>query len=586
MSAHRFRRFLPILEWLPGYRGQDFASDLMAGLIVAIMLVPQGMAYALLAGLPPETGLYASIVPLVLYGLLGSSRALAVGPVAIVSLMVASSLGAITQSGTADYLTGALTLALLSGGLLLGMGFLRLGVLVNFLSHPVISGFTSAAALIIGFSQLKHMLGLDIPRSHLITDIVVAAVSGLSEINPATIFLGIGTLALLLLWKSRLPAWVLRWGISEHAASSVARAGPLAAVVLTTMIVWFLELDTQADVKVVATIPAGLPPLSLPMIDLELVWQLLPAALLISVVGFLESVSVAKSLASKRRQKIDANQELLALGTANIGAAFTGGYPVAGGFGRSLINFTAGAVTPLASVITAVLVGVTAVLFTPLLYFLPKVTLAVVIVVAVASLVDIKTFRDAWAYNKIDAASLVATFTAVLTIGVEMGIVVGIGLSIALYLWRTSRPHMAIVGRVGTSEHFRNVLRHDVETQPDILAVRVDESLYFANTAYLEDALLAEVADRPEVKHLVLIMSAVNFIDMSALETLESLIERLGDAGVTLHLAEVKGPVMDRLDRVGFKETLASGRIYLSTHEAVFDLTGRRDKSFPSRIPA
>jgi SulP family sulfate permease len=281
---------------------------------------------------------------------------------------------------------------------------------------------------------------------------------------------------------------------------------------------------------------------------------------------------VAKSLASKRRQKIDANQELVALGAANIGASFTGGYPVTGGFSRSLVNFTAGAVTPLASIITAVLVGITVLVLTPLLYFLPKATLAAIIVVAVANLIDVKTIRETWAYNKTDAASLIVTFLAVLTIGVELGIVIGAGLSIALYLWRTSRPHMAEVGRVGDTEHFRNILRHEVQTHANILMIRVDESLYFANTAYLEDELLARVADHPEIDHLVLIMSAVNFIDASALETLETLAERLHDAGVTLHMAEVKGPVMDKLNLVNFEKKLGAGHVYLSTHEAVESL--------------
>jgi len=327
---------------------------------------------------------------------------------------------------------------------------------------------------------------------------------------------------------------------------------------------------------VVGSIPAGLPPITIPGFDPGLIRELLPAALLISIVGFLESVSVAKSLASKRRQKIDANQELVALGAANIGASFTGGYPVTGGFSRSLVNFTTGAVTPLASIVTATLGALTVLFFTALLYFLPKATLAAIIVVAVASLIDLKTFREAWICNKADAASLLATFIVVLTIGVERGIVVGVVLSIALYLWRTSRPHIAVVGRVGKTQHFRNVLRHKVETQEHILAVRVDENLYFANTAFLEDALLADISDRPDVEQLVLIMSAVNFVDASALETLLTLSERLRDGGVTLHLAEVKGPVVDRMDRVNSSDNIAPGRIYLSTHEAISDLLKRQ----------
>jgi SulP family sulfate permease len=544
----------------------------MAGLIVAIMLVPQGMAYALLAGLPPEVGLYASILPLILYGLLGSSRALAVGPVAIVSLMVASTVGAFAESGSADYLTAALLLAALSGVILLTMGLLRLGFLVNFLSHPVISGFTSAAALVIGFSQLKHLLGFNIPRSHLITETIEHAITNISQLNSVTFAIAAFSLGLLLFWKSGVPRLLKASGLVEGIANPLAKAGPLIAVLIATVSVWFFGLNGASGVAIVGEIPAGLPPFSVPVFDLALVQELLPAAALISMVGFLESVSVAKSLASKRRQKIDANQELVALGAANIGAAVTSGYAVTGGFSRSMVNFTAGAVTPMASIITAALIALTVVLLTPLLYFLPKATLAAVIVVAVASLVDFKTFKDSWLYNKADAVSLVATFGAVLTLGVEMGIVAGAVISIVLYLWRTSRPHMAIVGRVGQSEHFRNVLRHEAQTDPKVLMVRVDESLYFANTAYLEDQLLAHVADNAEIDHLVLIMNAVNFIDASALETLETLSHQLQDSGVTMHMAEVKGPVMDRLDRVEFKHHLGQGNIYLSSHEAAIDL--------------
>ena len=566
------KRYLPLLEWLPDYSSRTFANDSMAGLIVAIMLVPQGMAYALLAGLPPEVGLYASIVPLIFYGLLGSSRALAVGPVAIVSIMVASTLGEITEAGSAGYLAGAVLLAFLSGAILLGMGLARVGFLVNFLSHPVISGFSSAAALIIGFSQLKHILGMEIPRSHLITDTIGHAVSNLGLLNPSTLAIALGSLAILLAFKSKVTELLENAGVDSSLAGAIGKSGPLVAVILTTIIVWIGQLNQSAGVKIVADIPPGLPPLALPEFDLALMHQLLPAAALISIVGFLESISVAKSLASKRRQKVDPDQELLALGAANIGASLSGGYPVTGGFSRSLVNFTAGAVTPFASIITAILIAVTLVLFTPLLYFLPKATLAAIIVVAVANLVDFKTLKHAWSYDKMDALSLIATFIAVLLLGIELGIIAGAGLSIALYLWRTSRPHMAVVGRVGETEHYRNVLRHEVQTDPRVLAIRVDESLYFANTAYLETEILARVADQPEIEHLVLIMSAVNFIDASALESLENLVDRLGDAGVKMHLTDVKGPVMDRLQRTSFLEHLGGGKVYLSIHAAMLDL--------------
>lgn len=572
MSLSTIKSYLPIFDWLPQYNKSVLTSDILAGVIVAIMLVPQSMAYALLAGLPPEVGLYASILPLVIYGLFGSSRTLAVGPVAIVSLMVATTLGSVVETGAISHLSGAIALAFLSGLLLLLMGLLRLGFVVNFLSHTVISGFTSAAALVIGFSQLKHLLGFEIPRFPLITQTLEYAVSNLTRVNVLTLFLAIFSLLLLLFWKGALPRYLKANALAGSVIEPLSKSGPLVVVVLTTMVVWLFGLDKTAGVNVVGDIPPGLPPLSVPVFSMSLLQQLLPAAFLIALVGFLESVSVAKSLASKRRQKIDANQELVALGAANIGASFTGGYPVTGGFSRSMVNFTSGAVTPLASIITAALIGLTVLFLTPLLYFLPKATLAAVIIIAVASLIDWHTLKESWLYNKADAVSLIATFFAVLTLGVETGIVAGAGLSIALYLWRSSRPHVAVVGRVGNSEHFRNVQRHNVSTEDNILAVRIDESLYFANSATLEDRLLASVADQPAVDHLVLIMSAVNFIDASALETLENLIIRLRDAGVCLHLAEVKGPVMDRLEKVAFSGKLGEGNIYLSTHDAITEL--------------
>jgi SulP family sulfate permease len=328
-------------------------------------------------------------------------------------------------------------------------------------------------------------------------------------------------------------------------------------------------LNGQAGIKIVGEVPAGLPSLTLPILDLNL-WQLLlPTAVAISFVGYMESISVGKSLASKRRQKVDANQELVALGAANLGATLTGGYPVTGGFSRSVVNFSAGANTGLASIITAGLIALTVIFLTPLFYYLPQAVLAAIIIVAVFGLIDVATFKHVSRYNKADAASLLITFFAVLIIGVEAGIVVGVIATILLFLWRTNRPHVAIVGRVGESETYRNVRRHQVKTCPHVIAMRIDESLYFANTKFLEDKVLCSITDRPEVKHLVLIGIAVNFIDASALETLESLIDELRDAGVQLNLAEIKGPVMDRLKAIGFVDKIGAEHIFLSTHEAM-----------------
>jgi SulP family sulfate permease len=536
------------------------------------MLVPQGMAYALLAGLPPQVGLYASILPLILYALLGTSRTLAVGPVAMVSLLVAAGVDQFAQPGSPDYLVLALTLALLVGIIQVMMGVVRLGFLVNFLSHAVISGFTSAAALIIGFSQLKHLLGIKIPQTESFLELLRAIALHLSEINPVTFALGAIGVGILVFFNQALGRILRRRGMAEGMIVPLTRSGPLLIVVISTLLVSVSGLHQLAGVKIVGEIPAGLPPLTLPAFNGTRWQQLFPAALTISFVGFMESIAVAQSLASKRRQKIDANQELIGLGVANLGAAFTGGYPVTGGFSRSVVNFAAGANTGLASIITALLIALTVLFLTPLFYFLPQTILAAIILVAVSGLVDLKTPQAIWRYNKADAASLFITFAAVLLAGIETGIVMGVLVSLVLYLWRTSRPHIAVVGRIGESEHFRNVLRYPVKTYPHVMAIRVDESLYFANTKYLETYLRKAIADHPDLQHLVFICSAINFIDANALETLETLIEEFRDLGIITYLTEVKGPVMDRLKAVGFVEKIGSDRIFLSTHQAMVSL--------------
>lgn len=567
--ANAIGRLLPILSWLPRYRREDLVGDLLAGLIVAIMLVPQAMAYALLAGLPPQVGLYAGIVPLILYGLLGTSRTLAVGPVAIVSLMVAGGIAPLAEFGTPEYLQLALTLALLVGMIQAVMGVLRVGFLVNFLSHPVLVGFTAGAAVLIGFSQLKHLLGISVPRTEFFYESVLITVERLGQVNWVTLILGIGGVGILLFFKYGVAQFLQARGVAEGVAVPVSKSGPLVVVLLGTLLVWGLGLHQRAGVGIVGAVPAGLPGLTLPYFDVS-VWQmLLPTALAISFVGYMESISVAKSLASKRRQKVDANQEMVALGMANLGATFTGGYPVTGGFSRSVVNFSAGARTGLASIITAVLIAITVIFLTPLFYFLPNAMLAAIILVAVANLLDLKAMRHIWAYNKGDAAALLMTFVAVLAVGIEMGILIGVGVALVFFIWRSSRPHVAVVGRLDDSEIYRNVLRHDVETWPNVIIMRIDESLYFANAKFLEDTVLGLIADRPAVDHFVLVGTAVNAIDASALETLASLLHELKDAGVQLHLAAIKGPVMDRLQAIGFVDEVGAEHIHLTTHDAI-----------------
>ncbi|MEN9237036.1 MAG: sulfate permease [Thermostichus sp. DG_1_6_bins_120] len=569
MISGILRRYLPFTEWLLHYRRSDLPGDVIAGIIVAIMLVPQSMAYALLAGLPPQTGLYTGILPPAVYGLLGSSRALAVGPVAMVSLLVAAGLEPLAEVGSPEYGQLALGVALEVGLLQAAMGIVRLGFLVNFLSHAVISAFTSAAALIIAFSQLKHLLGVRIPNTESFLKLLQELWHSLESLNGVTLSLGLLAIGLLLYGNRRLPAQLHQWGIPAGWVLPLSKAAPLGVVLLTTLLVWGLGLSQQFGVAVVGAIPAGLPPLTRPELTAAQWGALLPTALAISLVGFTESYAVGQSLASKRRQKVDPNQDLLGLGAANLAAAFTGGYPVTGGISRSVVNFQAGANTGLASLITAALLALTVIFLMPLFFFLPQTTLAAIILVAVLGLVDFRPLLHSWHYDRGEAGVWMATFISVLGVGVEPGIGIGVVVSILLFLWRSSRPHIAIVGQVPGTEHYRNVLRHEVLTDPRILAVRVDESLFFANAAYLEEYLLREVAERPQVEHLLLICSAVNFIDGSALESLLQLMEKLQQAGVQFHLAEVKGPVMDRLQAIGFVEKLGADHLFLSTHQAM-----------------
>ena len=551
-----------------------------AAVIVTIMLIPQSLAYALLAGLPAEVGLYASILPLVAYAVFGTSRALAVGPVAVVSLMSASALAPLGLDSVAEFTAAAAVLALLSGLMLVAMGALRLGVVANLLSHPVIAGFITASGILIAVSQLKHILGIP-AHGHNLPEILYSLGQGLSGLNLWTLGTGLAALGFLF-WVRRYMANVLheRMGLSKAAAGTAARVGPVFAVIGTILLSWGANLP-GLGVAVVGEVPTGLPPLGLPTIDWALIPALIGPAALITIIGYVESVSVAQTLAAKRRQKIDPNQELKALGAANLASAVSGGYSVTGGFARSVVNFDAGARTPAAGAFTAVGLTFAALFLTPLLYFLPKATLAATIIIAVLSLVDLKILRTAWTYSKADFAAVLSTILLTLMIGVETGVAAGVLVSLLLFVWKTSRPHVAEVGKVPGTQHFRNIHRHDVLTDPGLVTLRIDESLYFANARRMEDMILARVhASRDEIKHVVLMCSAVNEIDLSALESLEEINQRLMDMGVSLHLSEVKGPVMDRLKRSHFLDAL-TGQVFLSQNEAFDALTAAhtQDKS-------
>ncbi len=561
---------LPILEWGRRYDRSTLARDVMAALIVTIMLIPQSLAYALLAGLPPEVGLYASVAPLLLYAILGTSRVLAVGPVAVVSLMTAAAIGEHAAVGTPGYWAVAMTLAFLSGAMLLLMGILRLGFLANFLSHSVISGFISASALLIAASQLKTIMGVK-ADGHNFIELVARLLGQVSHTHGLTLAIGVLAMAFLFWVRKGLKPLLLGWGMKPKAADVLAKAGPVGAIAVTALLAWAFQWQNQG-LKIVGTVPQGLPPFTLPLWDLALWKALWVPALLISVVGFVESVSVGQTLAAKRRQRIEPDQELVALGASNLSAAFSGGFPVTGGFARSVVNFDAGAQTPAAGVFTAIGITLASLLLTPALFYLPQATLAATIVVAVMSLVDFGIFKRTWRYSKTDFAAVLATFLATLTVGVEIGLVVGVAVSLALYLFKTSRPHIAQVGLVAGTEHFRNVLRHTVRVSPRLVSLRVDESLYFANSRALEDRVNDAVAQNPQVEHVVLQCSAINDIDASALESLEAIDKRLADAGVTLHLSEVKGPVMDRLKTTHFLHDLR-GKVFLTHYQAIQELT-------------
>ena len=563
-------RWLPVLVWAPHYDRPAFGADLMAAVIVTLMLIPQSLAYAQLAGLPPQVGLYASIAPLLAYAAFGSSHALSVGPVAVVSLMTAGAVGALSLSGIEARMEAALTLAFMSGLMLVLMGALRLGFLASFLSHPVVSGFVTASSLLIAVSQLKHLLGIP-GHGDALPEMLGSLANGLMSVHLPTALLGAGVIAFLLWARYRLKPLLSRLGFTDRAADTCARAGPVVAVLASTAIAWAFRLD-EMGVRKVGDVPAGLPPLTLPGFDPDLWLSLALPALLISIIGFVESVSVAQTFAAKRRSRVEPDQELVGLGAANLAASFTGGYPVTGGFSRSVVNFDAGAATPAAGAFTAVGIAIASLTLTPLLHHLPQATLAATIVVAVLSLVDIDTLRRTWRSARPDFLAVVTTLVTTLLAGVESGVSAGVALTLLTLLWRASRPHMAVVGRVPGTEHFRNIERHRVDTHPSLIGLRVDEGLNFMNARQVEDRILALVTAQPAARHVVLQCSAVNDIDASALETLENIVHLLADMGVQLHLSEVKGPVMDKLKRTDLLQKLG-GRVFLSHHEAVTALT-------------
>lgn len=575
-------KYFPLSQWLRGYQHIDLTNDLLAAVIVTIMLIPQSLAYALLAGLPAETGLYASMLPLILYALFGSSHSLAVGPVAVISLMTATAISRVSAHTSASPLEIAIALACLSGLILFMMGIFRMGFIANFLSLPVISGFITASAIIIAASQLKHILGIQADGENL-PQLLLSIAEHCTQLNIWTLGIGVLSIAILVWVKRYFHLFLRGFGLSNQTALLWSRTGPLLAVIVSTVVVALFGL-CDLGVKTIQNIPAGLPTLVLPSFDFSLWQHLFFSALLISLIGFVESVSVSQTIAAKRQQTINPDQELIGLGAANLGAALSGAFPITGGFARSFVNSDAGARTPAAGVFTALGIGLASLFLTGLLDLLPIATLAAVIIVAVYGLVDIKTISRTWRYSRVDFTAMFATIVMTLIFGVEVGIVAGVLLSILMYLYQTSRPHVAIIGQIPGTEHFRNCERHNVILSSTLLSIRVDESLYFANTRYLEDYVFNQIAKRTKITDVVLLCAAVNNIDASALESLKRINHRLHNAGIRLHLSEVKGPVMDKLQRTNFIDGL-TGKIFMTQYQAALELAPEETDKLPRNTP-
>ena len=549
------KSMIPALSWMKSYRKDQLMGDIPAGLTVGVMLIPQGMAYAMIAGMPPIYGLYASTLPLIIYGLLGTSRQLAVGPVAMMSLLTAASVGALAENDSQTYIAYAASLALLVGILQWGLGVFRLGFVVNFLSHPVISGFTSAAALIIGLSQLKHLLGISLSQSHHVHEIIFESINRIGELNPYA--LGVGLVGILLIKSIKKVLPVI--------------PGSLVAVIMGTLAGYFL-IRSGSSLSIVGDVPSGLPMFTLPDFDGGVLLSLIPAAIAISLVGFMESIAVARSIQARHKDyKVIPNQELKALGLANVGTAFFQGFPVTGGFSRTAVNDQSGARTGMASIISAGLIILTLLFLTELFYYLPNAILAAVIMVAVFGLIDIKEPMKLWRTDRNDFWMLVTTFVGTLALGIEEGIIIGVILSILVIIYRSSKPHYAILGRVKGTPFFRNVLRFsDLESRDDTLIMRFDSDLYYANVEYFIDSLETEIESKGDsLAYIILNSESISSIDSTGVHALENLVKDLKSRNITMLFANVKGPVRDILERCELFEKFGNRAFFLSTQAAL-----------------
>ena len=566
--AERLAAHVPLLGSARCYRREDFGHDLVAGLVVAVITVPQALGYAFLAGLPPQVGLYACLAPLALYALLGSSRQLVVGPVAVAALMVAAAIGEHASAYPHRHVEIAAVLSLQVGLVLWLLRLGRMGGLASLLSHPVIAGFVNAAAILIIISQLAAFAGFENAPIAGVGTQLAALADSFHALNGAAVIVGVASLALLFAIR-RHGAALLPKARPDH---PLTRTGPILVAGLASWAVVAFELG----IDTVGAVPAGLPSFSLPPFDQRLWWDLTPNAVLIALVAFAESYSVGRTLAARQHHAIDANQELTALGAANAGAAFLGAYPVAGSFSRSSVNQGAGARTQVSALVCAVAIVLTLMWLTPLFAHLPRAALGAIVVSAVWGVMDFGALRQHWRLHRPDAVTHLATFAGVLATGVETGLLIGVGVSVALFLRNARDPHIAVLGRLPGTPHFRNVERFTVRTRPDLIAARVDESLFFANAEQVEARLL-RLTIAPAIRHLVLVMPAVNFVDASALGMLQRLARTLARRRVTLHFSDVKGPVRDQLQRADVAAWL-TGRVFATTDDAVNALAGDRGK--------
>ena len=549
---------LPLLRQLQQYDATTFRGDVIAGLTTAVMLTPQAMAYAMLAGLDPIVGLYASTAPLLVYGVLGTSRQLAVGPVAMFSLLVAAAVAPLAGGVGARAAALAGLMALLVGVIQLGMGVVRLGFLVRLLSHPILAGFTSAAAIVIGASQLQHVFGIKLDGGHNVLHLLAEAAKHLGDAKPLTVSIAVTALVVLRVLQTYAPRFP-RF---------------LFVVVAGTLAVWGLGLDA-AGVAIVGAVPAGLPSPTAPILDLEAAAALLPAAFTLALVAFMESISVAKSFARKHRYDIDADQELVALGLANVAAAFVRGYPVTGGFSRTAVNAQAGARTGVAALVTAAAIVLTLLFLTPLFTYLPKAVLAAIILSAVAGLVAVDEAKHLWTVSKGDAALMAITFVATLALDIELGIAAGVAASLVAFIWRTSLPHVATLGQVPGRTDWRNLRRYpDATTVPGVVALRVDGPVYFANCDYLKNVVAASLGD-DRVEHLILDCKGISSVDAQALSTFSELLDDLDNRGTQLWLTGVRGPVRDAFDAAHIFDRVGRDHVLERVFEAAEVIRGR-----------